>query len=67
MVGAADYFQRVLARYPDDQEAIAGLDAIADQLLTNAETALLEVERRMPGAMSKPRARFDRTTCDWRS
>jgi protein TonB len=39
---AAEYFQRVLTRYPDDPDAMAGLDAIADQLLTNAETALLE-------------------------
>jgi protein TonB len=40
--GAADYFQRVLAKFPDDAEAAAGLDAIADQLLTGAENALLE-------------------------
>ncbi len=40
--GAADYYQRVLARYPDDPDAIAGLDHIADQLLTSAENALLE-------------------------
>lgn len=40
--GAADYYQRVLAKYPDDREAMAGLDGIADRLLTNAETALLE-------------------------
>lgn len=40
--GAADYYQRVLAKYPDDRDAIAGLDAIADQLLTSAESALLE-------------------------
>ena len=40
--GAADYYQRVLARYPDDREAIAGLDDIADRLLTSAENALLE-------------------------
>ncbi|HJS21605.1 MAG TPA: energy transducer TonB [Steroidobacteraceae bacterium] len=40
--GAADYYQRVLAKYPDDREAMAGLDGIADQLLTSAETALLE-------------------------
>jgi DNA-binding NarL/FixJ family response regulator len=39
---AADYYQRVLAKYPDDREAMAGLDGIADQLLTSAETALLE-------------------------
>lgn len=39
---ATGYYQRVLARYPDDQEAAAGLDTIADQLLTGAENALLE-------------------------
>ena len=40
--GAADYYQRVLAKYPDDREAMAGLDGIADSLLTSAEAALLE-------------------------
>jgi protein TonB len=40
--GAADYYQRVLAKFPDDPEAAAGLDAIADQLLSSAENALLE-------------------------
>ncbi len=40
--GATDYYQRVLAKYPEDRDAIAGLDAIADQLLTSAENALLE-------------------------
>jgi len=40
--GAADYYQLVLAKYPDDPEAAAGLDAIADHLLTSAEDALLE-------------------------
>ena len=40
--GAADYYQHVLAKYPDDPEAAAGLDAIADHLLTSAENALLE-------------------------
>jgi protein TonB len=39
---AAEYYQRVLANYPDDRDAIAGLDDIADRLLTSAETALLE-------------------------
>jgi len=39
---ATGYYQRVLARYPDDQDAAAGLDTIADQLLTSAENALLE-------------------------
>jgi protein TonB len=39
---AADYYQRVLAKYPDDREAMTGLDNIADQLLTSAESALLE-------------------------
>jgi protein TonB len=39
---AADYYQRVLAKYPDDREAMAGLDDIADRLLSSAETALLE-------------------------
>jgi TonB family protein len=40
--GATDYYQRVLAKYPDDRDASAGLDDIADRLLTSAETALLE-------------------------
>ncbi len=40
--GAADYYQRVLAKFPDDGEATAGLDRIADQLLSSAENALLE-------------------------
>lgn len=39
---ATDYYQRVLAKYPDDRDAAAGLETIADQLLTDAENALLE-------------------------
>jgi protein TonB len=39
---ATDYYQRVLAKYPDDREAMTGLDRLADQLLTSAENALLE-------------------------
>lgn len=39
---ATDYYQRVLAKYPDDRDAAAGLGTIADQLLTGAENALLE-------------------------
>ena len=39
---ATDYYQRVLAKYPDDRDAAAGLETIADQLLTGAENALLE-------------------------
>lgn len=39
---AADYYQRVLAKYPEDRAAAEGLDRIADQLLSSAENALLE-------------------------
>ncbi len=39
---ALDRYRRVLSTYPGDPEAEAGLDRIADQLLTSAETAMLE-------------------------
>ncbi|HEU4529784.1 MAG TPA: TonB family protein [Steroidobacteraceae bacterium] len=39
---ALDSYRAVLAIEPDNREAQAGLDRIADQLLTNAETAMLE-------------------------
>lgn len=39
---ALDLYRRVLATHPGDTEAEAGLDRIADQLLTSAETAMLE-------------------------
>lgn len=39
---AFDLYSTVLARDADSPEATAGIDAIADQLLTNAETAMLE-------------------------
>jgi len=39
---AADLYRRVLSAHPNDPEAEAGLDKIADQLLTSAETAMLE-------------------------
>jgi TonB family protein len=39
---AADLYRRVLTGHPNDPEAEAGLDKIADQLLTSAETAMLE-------------------------
>jgi protein TonB len=39
---ALELYRRVLAAHPDDPQAEAGLDRIADQLLTSAETAMLE-------------------------
>jgi len=39
---ALDLYRRVLSAHPGDTEAEAGLDRIADQLLTSAETAMLE-------------------------
>jgi len=39
---ALDRYRRVLSTYPGDPEAEAGLDRIADQLLSSAETAMLE-------------------------
>ena len=39
---ALDLYRQVLATHPGDAQAEAGLDRIADQLLTSAETAMLE-------------------------
>ncbi|HZF26110.1 MAG TPA: TonB family protein [Steroidobacteraceae bacterium] len=39
---ALELYRRVLTARPGDPEAEAGLDKIADQLLTSAETAMLE-------------------------
>jgi TonB family protein len=39
---ALELYRRVLSAHPGDPEAEAGLDRIADQLLTGAETAMLE-------------------------
>ncbi len=39
---ALDLYRRVLSAHPANADAEAGLDRIADQLLTSAETAMLE-------------------------